>query len=184
MGDSNINEAITSTDNDVSYVTPEQFGAVGNGVNDDTEALKAMFSAAQTSGQQVVLKGGSTYLISEELEYTVAKVDFNGNWATIKVANSVKSEGELVISGSKGYAYVPAPWWKTDYFEIRYENLEDTKKYFYQLDGEGIRYMLVAFVKSIELGKNNAYINFNVSKAICKVMEDFENNDVNTINKY
>lgn len=41
MGDSNINEAITSTDNDVSYVTPEQFGAVGNGVNDDTEALKA-----------------------------------------------------------------------------------------------------------------------------------------------
>ena len=44
--------------------------------------------------------------------------------------------------------------------------------------------MLVAFVKSIELGKNNAYINFDVSKAICKVMEDFENNDVNTINKY
>lgn len=89
MGDSNINEAITSTDNDVSYVTPEQFGAVGNGVNDDTEALKAMFSAAQTSGQQVVLKSGCTYLISEELEYTVAKANFNGNWATIKVADSV-----------------------------------------------------------------------------------------------
>ena len=89
MGNSNINEAITSTDNDVSYVTPEQFGAVGNGVNDDTEALKAMFSAAQTSGQQVVLKSGCTYLISEELEYTVAKANFNGNWATIKVADSV-----------------------------------------------------------------------------------------------
>ncbi len=116
--------------------------------------------------------------------FTKIDLQYDNAVASIKVANSVKSEGELVISGSKGYAYVPAPWWKTDYFELRYENLEDTKKYFYQLDGEGIRYMLVAFVKSIELGKNNAYINFNVSKAICKVMEDFENNDVNTINKY
>lgn len=116
--------------------------------------------------------------------FTKIDLQYDNAVASIKVANSVKSEGELVISGSKGYAYVPAPWWKTDYFELRYENLEDTKKYFYQLDGEGIRYMLVAFVKSIELGKNNAYINFDVSKAICKVMEDFENNNVNTINKY
>ena len=104
--------------------------------------------------------------------------------ASIKVANGVKSEGELIISGSEGYAYVPAPWWKTDYFELRYENQEDNKKYFYQLDGEGIRYELVAFSKSIELGINNAYIDFKVSKAICKVMEDFENKEVNLINKY
>lgn len=114
------------------------------------------------------------------------KIDFQYDTAvaSIKVANSVKSEGELIISGSKGYAYVPAPWWKTDYFELRYENLEETKKYFYQLDGEGIRYELVAFVKSVELGKNNEYVSFNVSKAICKIMEDFENNDLNIINKY
>ncbi len=114
------------------------------------------------------------------------KIDFQyeNAVASIKVANSVKSEGELIISGSEGYAYIPAPWWKTDYFELRYENQEDNKKYFYQLDGEGIRYELVAFAKSIELGKNNAYVDFEVSKAICKIMEDFENNDLNIINKY
>ena len=114
------------------------------------------------------------------------KIDFqyNNAVASIKVANSVKSEGELIISGSEGYAYVPAPWWKTDYFELRYENQEENKKYFYQLDGEGIRYELVAFAKSIELGKNNAYIDFEVSKEICKIMEDFENNDLNIIKKY
>ena len=114
------------------------------------------------------------------------KIDFqyDNAVASIKVANSVKSEGELIISGSEGYAYVPAPWWKTDYFELRYENQEDNKKYFYQLDGEGIRYELVAFAKSIELGKNNAYIDFEVSREICKIMEDFENNDLNIIKKY
>lgn len=114
------------------------------------------------------------------------KIDFQyeNAVASIKVANSVKSEGELIISGSDGYAYIPAPWWKTDYFELRYENQEDNRKYFYQLDGEGIRYELVAFAKAIELSKNNAYIDFDVSKAICKVMEDFENNNFNKINKY
>ncbi len=114
------------------------------------------------------------------------KIDFiyENAVASIKVANSVKSEGELIISGSEGYAYVPAPWWKTDYFEIRFENLENNQKYFYQLDGEGIRYELVAFAKSIELNKNNAYIDGDISNAICKIMEDFENKDVNYIQKY
>ena len=114
------------------------------------------------------------------------KIDFcyENAVASIKVANGVKSEGELIISGSEGYAYVPAPWWKTDYFELRYENQENNRKYFYQLDGEGIRYELVAFAKSIELRKNNAYVDFEVSKAICKIMEDFENEDFNTIEKY
>ena len=42
----------------------------------------------------------------------------------------VKSEGELIISGTKGYIYVPAPWWKTDYFETRFEDQSENKRYF------------------------------------------------------
>ena len=41
--------------------------------------------------------------------------------ASLKVGVGVKSEGELIISGTKGYIYVPAPWWKTDYFEIMFQ---------------------------------------------------------------
>lgn len=85
----------------------------------------------------------------------------------------MKSEGELIISGTKGYIYVPAPWWKTDYFEIRYENPADNKRYFYQLDGEGIRYELVSFLKAIQAGKNYSYINDNVTEAFVRVVEDF-----------
>lgn len=111
------------------------------------------------------------------------KIDFvyDNAVASIKVGTGVKSEGDLVISGTEGYIYVPAPWWKTDYFELRYENQEQNKKYFYQLDGEGIRYELVAFLKSIQLGKNNSYIDKKVSIAISHIMEDFEKGD--TINR-
>jgi choline-phosphate cytidylyltransferase len=94
--------------------------------------------------------------------------------ASLKVGDRVKSEGELIISGTKGYVYVPAPWWKTDYFEIRYEDQSQNKRYFYQLDGEGIRYELVAFSKSIETEKNLSNISEDATKEIAQVMEDFE----------
>ncbi|MDE6655743.1 MAG: Gfo/Idh/MocA family oxidoreductase [Anaeroplasmataceae bacterium] len=93
--------------------------------------------------------------------------------ASIKVGKGVKSEGELIITGNKGCIYVPAPWWKTDYFEIHYENLEDNKKYFYQLDGEGIRYVLIAFVQAIRTGKGDFFIETETSKSIVSVMDDF-----------
>ncbi|MCI9421158.1 adenylyltransferase/cytidyltransferase family protein [Lachnospiraceae bacterium WCA-9-b2] len=97
--------------------------------------------------------------------------------ASIKIGNGVKSEGELIISGTKGYIYVPAPWWKTDYFEIRYEDQALNRRYFYQLDGEGIRYELVSFIKSIEEKKNHLEISSKVSKGITKIMEKFVNKE-------
>ena len=105
------------------------------------------------------------------------KIDFvyDNSVATVKVGKGVKSEGELIISGTKGYIYVPAPWWKTDYFEIRYEDSTNNKRYFYQLDGEGVRYELVAFLRAIETSKDKGYISRGISDAICKVIEDFYN---------
>lgn len=92
--------------------------------------------------------------------------------ASVKVGKGVKSEGELIISGTKGYVYVPAPWWKTDYFEIRYENPADNKRYFYQLDGEGIQYELVSFVKSIERKVERSKIEIMIAKQITKCIAD------------
>ncbi len=98
--------------------------------------------------------------------------------ASVKVGRGVKSEGELIISGTEGYIYVPAPWWNTDYFEIRYEDPTHNKRYFYQLDGEGIRYELVAFLKSINTGRNNTYVERKVSETFGKVLDKFYNGSV------
>lgn len=93
--------------------------------------------------------------------------------ASVKVGTGVKSEGELIISGTKGYVYVPAPWWKMEYFETRYEDSSKNRRYFYQLDGEGIRYELVSFLQTIRKGKKESYIRKNVSSEICGIIEDF-----------
>lgn len=113
--------------------------------------------------------------------FTKVDLIFDKSVASIKVAKAAKAEGELVITGTKGYIYVPAPWWKTDYFEVRYENIEDNKRYFYQLDGEGIRYEIIAFLKSIESGRSNLYLSNDISVTISSVIERFNNREYRTI---
>lgn len=93
--------------------------------------------------------------------------------ASLKVGQGVKSEGELVVSGTNGYIYVPAPWWKTEYFEVRFERAENNRRYFYQLDGEGIRYEIVSFVNAIEKGRNNMAVSEDISIEIARVIDDF-----------
>ncbi|MCL4100580.1 Gfo/Idh/MocA family oxidoreductase [Fibrobacter sp. HC4] len=93
---------------------------------------------------------------------------------SFKVGLGVKTEGSLVISGTKGYAYVPAPWWKTDYFELRYENQNDTKKFFYKWDGFGLRYEIQEFIGSI-YNKRPTSTKLNRKESICmaRIMQAF-----------
>ena len=118
----------------------------------------------------------SSYFVDEKNQFDAfSKIDFwyNSAVASIKVGRGVKSEGDLVITGTKGYLYVPAPWWKTDYFEIRFEDSDKNRRFFYQLDGEGIRYELVSFIKAITARKNPNYIDNCVALEITKVLESF-----------
>ena len=118
------------------------------------------------------------HIIDESLLFdSFTKIDFSFPTAvaSLKVGKGVKSEGELIISGTQGYIYVPAPWWKTDYFEIRYENSLDNQRFFYQLEGEGFRYEQLSFLKAIKKGVSIANINPQVSEAIVNIIESYFN---------
>lgn len=113
---------------------------------------------------------------NETLKYdSFTKIDFffQNATASIKVGRGVKSEGGLIISGTEGYIYVPAPWWKTDYFELRFEDPNENRRYFYPLEGEGIRLQLLAFSKAIMEGIKSPYIRTEVSEKISSVIESF-----------
>nr|WP_234979932.1 Gfo/Idh/MocA family oxidoreductase [Fibrobacter sp. UWEL] len=93
---------------------------------------------------------------------------------TFKVGLGVKTEGNLVISGTKGYAYVPAPWWKTDYFELRYEDSNDNKKFFYKWDGFGLRYEIQEFISCIYNHRfSTARLRRRESICMAEIMEQF-----------
>lgn len=83
--------------------------------------------------------------------FTKAVFRYPSAVASFQVGLGVKTEGNMVVSGTKGYAYVPAPWWKTDYFEIRYEDQNQNKKFFHTFAGEGLRYEIKDFVTAVLL---------------------------------
>jgi choline-phosphate cytidylyltransferase len=134
----------------------------------------AMLPIFQVLGCGYKNKRIATKIDKEGLDiFTKVDFDYPHAVASIKVGIGVKSEGELIISGTQGYAYVPAPWWKTDYFEIRYENPANNKRYFYQLDGEGIRYEILEFLRAINGISFGMNIEHNVTRTISSVIEDF-----------
>jgi choline-phosphate cytidylyltransferase len=84
-------------------------------------------------------------------------LDYPTAIATARTGIGVKSEGDLVISGTEGYIYVPAPWWLTEYFETRFEDPTRNRKYFYKFEGDGLRYELADFAQLIREGRTSSF---------------------------
>lgn len=62
--------------------------------------------------------------------------------ATIEIGSTVDVEDELVIIGSKGRVTVPNDWWNTGYFEAKVEGNEFLKRFSFNFEGNGFRYLL------------------------------------------
>ncbi len=106
--------------------------------------------------------------------YTKGVMRYPKAVCSFKLGLGVKTEGNLVISGTKGYAYVQAPWWKTDYFELRYEDQNKNKKFFYKWDGEGLRYEIQEWISCIMNRRyGSARLTRSESIAMAGVMQQF-----------
>lgn len=106
--------------------------------------------------------------------YTQGVINYPHATSSFTLGIGVKTEGNLVISGTKGYVYVPAPWWLTDYFEVRYEDQTRNKKYFYSYDGEGLRYEIQEFLSMIVNNRRSCYkLRRRESVAIAEIIEKY-----------
>lgn len=108
--------------------------------------------------------------------FTIGAINYPHATASITLGIGVKTEGNLVISGTKGYVYVPAPWWLTDYFEVRYEDQTKNKKYFYSYDGDGLRYEIQEFISMIVGKRMSSYrLRRRDSITIAQIIENYRN---------
>lgn len=110
--------------------------------------------------------------------YTKGVINYSHATSSFTLGIGVKTEGNLVISGTKGYVYVPAPWWLTSYFEVRYEDQTKNKKYFYSYDGEGLRYEIQEFLSMIVNDRRSCYkLRRRESIAIAEIIEKYRNGE-------
>lgn len=110
--------------------------------------------------------------------YTKIVINYPHATSSATLGIGVKTEGNMVISGTKGYVYVPAPWWLTSFFEIRYEDQTKNNKFFYSYDGDGIRYEIQEFVSMIVNHRRSSYkLRRRESVTIAEIIEKFNKKD-------
>ena len=79
----------------------------------------------------------------------------------------VKSEGQLVVAGTKGYILAQSPWWLTRRFEIRYEDPSVIERFEPNFQGGGLRYEISEFVSKIN---NPDLCHFKLTPEECTAM--------------
>lgn len=106
--------------------------------------------------------------------YTKASFVYENGMALSKSGVGVKSEGQLLISGTNGYILAESPWWLTQYFEVRFEDPSKKERYFSKFLGQGLRYEISDFAYMIHGHQGRSYkFTQEESIAIAGVMEKF-----------
>ena len=62
--------------------------------------------------------------------------------ATIEIGTTVDVEDEFVVIGTKGRVTIPGDWWNTGYFEAKIDDSKGLKRYCFNFEGNGLRYLL------------------------------------------
>lgn len=110
--------------------------------------------------------------------FTKVSLTYPKGIATATCGLGVKSEGRLLIAGTKGYIVAEAPWWKTTYFEVHYENVARVDKYSERFLEDGLRYEIKDFVSMINGNDKSGFkLTRGESVAISEIMERFLNQE-------
>lgn len=81
--------------------------------------------------------------------YTKVNIRYPKGFATVKTGVGVKTEGQLVVSGTKGYIIAQSPWWLMRQFDVRYEDPSKIEHFEPRFQGDGLRYEISDFVSKI-----------------------------------
>ncbi len=106
--------------------------------------------------------------------YSKIHFRFKNALAMSKTGIGVKSEGQLVIAGTKGYILAESPWWLTRSFEVRFEDPNRIEKYSPKFLGDGLRYEIADFVSKINGNEKMSHcLTREESVAMAGVVERF-----------
>ncbi|MGN0161824.1 MAG: Gfo/Idh/MocA family oxidoreductase [Lachnospiraceae bacterium] len=107
-------------------------------------------------------------------DYTKIQIRYKNAMATAKVGMAVKSEGQLIVAGTKGYVIAQSPWWLTQKFDVRYEDETIIEHYEPKFIGDGLRYEISEFMAKIHgVGEQNYKLTAGESIAITAITEEF-----------
>ena len=105
-------------------------------------------------------------------DYTKVFLEYDKGMAMGKVGLGVKSEGQLLISGTKGYILAESPWWMTKKFEVRFEDPGKREVFTFPYESSGLQYEVKEFEQRI-MQESGEGVSASESIALAGIFEKF-----------
>lgn len=116
-----------------------------------------LLAASKILGHQFIEYKNLRYFKNSDVDiFSKLEIIYEKATANLYVGIGAKKEGDLIITGTKGYIYCNAPWWKTTNFQIKFENAKNIN-YEHNFLGDGLRYEIAEFVECINSKNSFSY---------------------------
>lgn len=83
-------------------------------------------------------------------------LSYKNKLASIELSSSTEPDNGMVVFGTKGSIRVPSDWWNIGYFEVWISGEAHPKRYSFNFEGNGFRYLLQDLLISIKLGRSES----------------------------
>lgn len=108
----------------------------------------------------------------DNIIYDILSLDYENAIGLIEIGMNLSVEDGILITGTEGIVFVPDDWWNLGYFKVRRKNEAKFKRYSYNFDGNGFRYMIQFLLQMIKNETVSAPgITSQESTAILSVLE-------------
>ena len=121
-----INGLSSQLEHNTNLINVKEFGAVGDGLTDDTQAIKSCVEYAQLHNKTVYIPG--EYLITETINIDISKTRIVGNGGSSKLIIKPNSKGFIGVSAIRLYNTQSWEYRRDRMLNIGHFNIEDREK--------------------------------------------------------
>lgn len=86
----------------------------------------------------------------DKILYSMITLDYENTIALIELGMDLSVEDGTLITGTEGMIFIPDDWWNLGYFKMKGKSENKFKRYSYNFDGNGFRYMLQFLLQMIK----------------------------------
>ncbi len=90
------------------------------------------------------------------ISYGMLMFSYNKAVAMAEIGYNTELKGIMEIIGTNGSILVPHEWWKIGYFKIKNQGEDNYKRYTFNLDGNGFRYLVQDMLALIRDDRNKS----------------------------
>jgi len=111
----------------------------------------------------------------KNVQYLNVLFENEDSLGSIEISNNLEIKNELVIVGENGTIVVEDDWWNTGYFEFIKVNEKFEKRYSYNFDGNGFRYVLQESLIMLSDNRTESTRFFeNESETLIKLLQNID----------